>query len=93
MENTIIVDGKEISWEYTTCPCLTCVLYLKDNKSPDDKICEKSRCTYNKKLARDVANDVFFMMNNRHCEECNTWHSKEDIRFSHTCPNCGNDLI
>jgi hypothetical protein len=91
-KNTIILNGKEISWDYTVCPCLTCEHYLKENKSPDIKICESSRCTYNKQLARDIANDVFFMMHNWHCDGCDLWFNKEDYRDNPCCPNCGNSF-
>lgn len=97
--NTIILNGKEISWNYTICPCLECEIYLNKQKSNDsikydgeDKACRTARCTYNHQLAKDIANDVFFMMNNRHCKNCDTWTPKEDLKYSHICPNCGNDL-
>jgi hypothetical protein len=91
-KNIIIINGKEISWDYTICPCLACQLYLKDNKSPENKICESSHCTYNRQLAKNIANDIFFIMNNKHCGNCDTWHPKEDLRHSNICPNCGYDL-
>jgi predicted Zn-ribbon and HTH transcriptional regulator len=90
--NTIIINGKEVSWQYAICPCVECQLYLKENKSPEDKICKSARCTYDKQVARNIANDVFLMMNNIHCENCDTWHSREDVKYSRTCPNCGYDL-
>lgn len=90
--NTIIVEGNEISWDYKICPCLECELYLKNNKSPEDNICRSVRCAYNSQLARDIANDIFFIMNNKHCEECDIYVSKEDYRFNPCCPNCGTDL-
>ena len=88
--NTILIEGKELSWNYTICPCLTCQLYLEKIDTVSN--CMSHRCTYNKQLAKNIANDVFFIMNNRHCENCDTWCLKEDLKYSHTCPNCGCDL-
>ena len=101
-KNTIIVEGKEISWDYQICPCLECELYLKNNKSkefininhkhPEDNICRSVRCTYNSQLARDIANDIFFMMHNWYCNECDLWFNKEDYRDNPCCPNCENSF-
>ena len=72
------------------CPCLTCDLYLSKNNSIEN--CEKRCCEYNKQIAREIANDIFFIMNNFHCEKCDLYFNKADYRINPYCPNCGNDL-
>ena len=67
--NTIIIEGKEISWDYQICPCLECELYLKNNKSPEYDVCRSVRCIYNSQLAKDIAYDIFNIMNNRYQDE------------------------
>jgi hypothetical protein len=90
IKNTITVNGREISWDYGVCPCLTCELYLK--KSDTIENCEKYRCTYQRQKAKDIAQDIFFMMHNFHCSTCDVWFPKEDYRNHPYCPNCRNDF-
>ena len=89
-KNTIIINGKELSWDYSICPCLTCEVYLK--KTDTHENCYNHRCTYYKQKAKEIAQDVFFMMNNFHCDNCDLWFPKEDYRYNPFCPECGNDF-
>lgn len=63
MENTINFEGKEIIWEYTTCPCLQCPIYPTKKEWEEEKDvrkdkCYTSRCTYSKNLAASIALEI-----------------------------------
>lgn len=93
MENTIIFEGKEKKSNYKIVPCLECPIYpLKKEWEDDPDIrhnkCYTSKCTYDKKLGKEIAEELYFMKNNFYCEECYKWTPKE-IR---DCPICGTDL-
>lgn len=98
MENTIIFEGKELKWKYNICPCLECPIYPTRNEWEEearkdvrlDK-CWTSRCAYDKKKAEEMANSIFFLMNNYHCYECDEWFSKDEID-ERVCPNCYSEL-
>ena len=93
MENIITFNGKEKKWNYKIAPCLECPIYPMRKEWEDDPDvrndkCYTSRCTYNRKLSKDIAAELYFMRNNYYCEECNEWVPKEN-RY---CPTCGTDL-
>ena len=91
MENQIEYNKQNLKWEYEICPCENCPIYMK-NKSCELKECETVRCKYNKQLARNIANDIFFMMHMHYCNECKLWFDKEDYIDRPFCPSCGSDF-
>lgn len=97
MENSIIYDGKELKWEYKTCPCLECPIYptrkeWEEEAKHDarkDK-CYYAHCTYGRKLSHDIAQGLYVMMNCYHCDDCDIWTPKENEGY---CSECGSYLI
>ena len=73
-----------------TCPCLICDLYLTKNNSSEN--CKKRQCDYDKKIARQIANEIYFVMHSFYCNECELHFNKEDYKFDPYCPNCGNSF-
>jgi hypothetical protein len=90
IKNTITINGKELSWDYSICPCLTCELYL--NKIDTSENCYNHRCTYHRQRAKDIANEIFFIMHNFYCDNCDLHFDKEDYRDQPYCPVCGNSF-
>ncbi|MCK9273278.1 hypothetical protein M0P65_07100 [Candidatus Gracilibacteria bacterium] len=96
MENIITFEGHKRKWEYSICPCLDCPIYplrkeWEDSDDVRENKCYTSRCSYDREKAREIANEIYFIMHNYHCEECNKWFSKDDF-FEKYCPECGIDM-
>lgn len=98
MENKIIYNGVELTWQYKDCACLDCPIYptIKEWEEEAEKdvrknLCYSSRCVYDKIMAKAMANFIYDSRYNWICEDCGERIPKEDADDKY-CPNCGCDL-
>jgi len=74
-------------------PCLECELYPTDiNLRGMDDPCFKRKCEYDKKIAREVAWGVYWMMHGRYCDGCGKYWTDEELNHDNCCPECGEEI-